>query len=619
MRFVPADSLVSGMIMAKDIISSNSDAFMLKKGVALNDKAIEYIKTQGYMGVYISDLMSADVEPEDIVDQQTIRKGLEAVESENVGSIINISAEIVAQITSKQDVSVDLFDLRSFDDYTFHHSVNVGVFAVAVGRKMGLKEEDLNLLSIAGICHDLGKSKVGWDIINKPGKLTDEEFQTIKSHPRFSFEILSENPQVPSIVKQAVLMHHENENGSGYPLGREGKDIPLFAKIIHAVDVYDALTCKRAYKDPFAPVDAFNFLNQGRGTQFDSNIIDVMQTVIPAYPPGIEVSLSNGEVALVISHTQNAFRPKVKLNSTGEVINLDTNPDYKDITIVKSGIMPADYVGDIDMLNEDRQAVREIKTLKGTVAVVDTSFITLNAITDALKDDYSVLTFKSGFEAMTHFSGTGKRADLMISSVEMPMMDGITLAKNLRKLALPNLPVIFMPSNKDRQTLLKCAEAGAVDFIMKPVNPTLLRDRVNVAFANINKDTHSGKTAATEAKKKILVVDDSGMALRTMMEYLEDTYDVALANSASKADEAIDKSIPDLILLDNEMPECSGAEFLQKLRSQPWTKDIPVVFLTSANDFATVKKLLDLKPEGFVLKSTQKAELLKTIKDILNK
>lgn len=482
MRFIPVNSLLPGMIMARDVISNHSAAYMLKKGVALNEKAIEFLNSQGYMGVYISDRSSMDVELEEIVDQQLIRKGLEAVEKENVGSILNIATDIVAQITSKKDMSVDLFDLRSYDDYTFHHSVNVGVFAVAVGRRMGLKDEELKLLSVAGICHDLGKSKIDKNIINKPGKLTDEEYAEIKNHPLFSFRILGEHSDVPALVKQAVLFHHENENGSGYPYGKEGGEIPIFAKIIHAVDVYDALTSKRPYKDPFAPADALGYLDSGRGILFDDKVVDVLYEVIPAYPPGIDVVLSNGEVALVVAHTKNALRPRVKLSSTGVVIDLDTNPAYSDITIVKSGIMPVDYVGDIDMLNEDRQAVKEIKSKAETVVLVDDNYLILKSTADVLSEDYNVLTFQSGLEAIQFFMNPNNHADLLISDIEMPVMNGIALVRNLKKRPEFKIPVIFLTCIADKQTIIRCREVGANDFILKPANPAYLKDRVALAL-----------------------------------------------------------------------------------------------------------------------------------------
>ena len=482
MRFVPAFSLVSGMVMARDIISNNSSAFMLKKGVVLNDKAIDYIRKNGYMGAYISDALSNDVELEEAVDQQLFRKGIEAVEGENVGSILGVATDIVAQLTAKRDVSIDLFDLRSFDDYTYHHSVNVAVYAVAVGKKLGLKEEELNLLSMAAICHDLGKSKIDKDIINKPGKLTDEEFAQIKSHPRHSFSILYDNPEVPSIVRQAVLYHHENENGSGYPYGKEGKDIPIFAKIIHAVDVYDALTSKRPYKDPFAPADAYQYINNGVKILFDPKVVAVMSEVVPAYPPGIDVILSDGSEALVVGHTANALRPRIKLAATGQIVNLYTDETYKDITIEKSGIMPADYVGDIDMLNEDRSAVKEV-TSKNKILIVDDNFLLLKATAGILEDKYEVITLQSGLEAIRYIvDGKEAKPDLIIMDVEMPVMNGIATIKNLRKTDGFNIPVMFLTGNANRDTILKCREVGAVDFVVKPANPVYLRERVEMAL-----------------------------------------------------------------------------------------------------------------------------------------
>lgn len=478
MRFVPAASLIPGMMMARDILCNSSNAAMLKKGVLLTEKAISYIQSMGYLGAYISDALSADVELEEAVSSQVIKKGLEAVEFENVGAIIGVATDVVAEMTSNNTVSVDLFDLRSYDDYTFHHSVNVGVFSVAVGRKMGLPEEDLKLLAIAGICHDLGKTKIPDEIINKPGKLTNEEFEVIKSHPRYSFDILRENPEVPSLVKQAVLYHHENENGTGYPMGKEGNEIPIFAKIIHAVDVYDALTSRRTYKDPFAPADAFEYINNGVGNLFNKEVVAAMNEVIPAYPPGIDVELSNGETALVIGHTTNALRPRVKLLSTGAILNL-SDKEYEGLKIVKSGIMPSDYVGEIDMLNEDRGTKKVTKEL---IMIIDDDFLIGKMTQDILKKDYRTVYLNSGMAAINYFAEGNEAPDLIISDVEMPVMNGILTIKSLRKKVDLKTPVIFMTSNSDKETVMKCCAVGAVDFVIKPANPLYLKQRVEIAI-----------------------------------------------------------------------------------------------------------------------------------------
>ena len=477
MRFVPAESLTPGMVIGRDIQSNMTRAFLLKKGVVLDNRAITYIRRQGYMGVYVSDAMSAEVELEEVIDQQLFNKGLEAVASANVGSIISVSAEMVAQISSKGDISVDLFDLRSFDDYTFHHSVNVAVYASAVGCRMGISDDELRELTLAALCHDLGKTRIPLEILNKPDRLSDAEFEEMKNHSRYSYEMLRNEP-VSSKVRQAVLLHHENENGTGYPMGKFGHELPLFAKIIHAVDVYDALTSRRPYKDPFAPADAINYIMHGSGILFDEDVVYAMNQVIPAYPPGIEVQLSNGEHALVVGHTHLALRPRVKLQSTGEIINL-SQEQYADITIVKSDIMPSDYVGDIDMLNEDRGIQRERQEL---ILIVDDDFLIGQKTQEMLKGKYDTRLMRSGLELIQYFDAGNSIPDLIICDYNMPVMDGIRTAERLRLRPGFSVPIIFTETTSNIDMIMKCKKVRAVDFVLKPINPGYLQDRVDLAL-----------------------------------------------------------------------------------------------------------------------------------------
>lgn len=477
MRFVPVKGLQSGMVLARDINNSKK-TLMLKKGMVLNDSIIERLDNQGYIGAYISDLFSEEVDLKETIDQELFCDGVRAVKEENIGSIFSVAANIVSDITKQDDISLNLLDLRSADDYTYHHSVNVAVYCVVVGKKLGLDEKDLKYISEAAICHDLGKTKIDEAILNKPGRLTDEEYQEIKNHPKYSYDILYRNSRISSKVRQAILCHHENENGTGYPLGKEGKDIPLLAKIIHAVDVYDALTSKRVYKEPYQPVDAFEYLKSGKGILFDAKVVDAMIEIIPAFPPGIDVALSNGENALVIKNTSNALRPKIKLTETGKIINLDKDESYKDVYIVKSGIMPSDYVSEIEILNEDRSAVHEIKE---RVLVVDDNLIALKQMVANLEEEYHVIPIKSGIEAIRYLS-ENKNIDVLIIDTDMHMMDGITTAKKIRKMGRDDLPLIFISSSSDKETILKCREVGATDFIIKPVKPLYIRERVAVAL-----------------------------------------------------------------------------------------------------------------------------------------
>lgn len=481
MRFVPIKGLQPGMIVARDIINS-SKTLMLRKGIKLDGDMIQHMYDQGYMGAYISDLFSEELEIEETIDQSLFADGVRAIKEENIGASVSVAAAIVSDISRKLQVELNLLDLRSTDDYTYHHSVNVAVYSVVVGKKMGLNEQELRNLSVAAICHDLGKMRISTDILQKPDKLSDEEYKEMQNHPRYSYDMLYDFSEISSVVRQAVLCHHENMNGSGYPLGKQGDEIPLLARIIHAVDVYDALTSRRSYKDPYQPIDAFQYLIGGKEILFDSDVVDAVLEVVPAFPPGIDILLSNGESGLVVANTSNALRPKVKIAGSGEIVNLLEDEGYSEVEIVKSGIMPMDYVGEIGILNEDRQAVRKVKE---TILVVDDISLEIKQVKAILEPDYNVRGVKSGYEAIRYLKNHPP-VSLILMDVDMPLMDGITTAVKIKELGGNQIPLIFLTGNCDKSMVLRCKAVGAVDYILKPAKPIYLRERIDVALHKEN-------------------------------------------------------------------------------------------------------------------------------------
>ncbi|WP_199203823.1 HD-GYP domain-containing protein [Thermotoga sp. KOL6] len=160
------------------------------------------------------------------------------------------------------------------DHYTAIHSRNVSKIAVFLGEKMGLKRKDLKALEASGKLHDIGKIAVPEHILNKPGKLSNEEFEVIKRHPQIGADILREYPELSSIVS-AVLYHHERIDGSGYPEGLKNDEIPLFARIIAVADVYDALTSDRPYRKSLKPEDAVNLMKE---MPLDQKIVEILAT-----------------------------------------------------------------------------------------------------------------------------------------------------------------------------------------------------------------------------------------------------------------------------------------------------------------------------------------------------
>jgi HD-GYP domain-containing protein (c-di-GMP phosphodiesterase class II) len=215
MRFLKAEALEPGMILGRDIVSPGQ-SFMLKKGVKLTREYVDYLNRKGYLGAYITEEENLDVEIEEPLSLDTLSNSVKAVSEANISELMSSARHIVKDISNLKTLSIDLLDLRSFDEYTYRHSVNVAVYSVAIAKYMHLTDEELEQVALAGVCHDLGKQKIAAEIINKPGSLTDEEFNEIKSHPKYSYEMLQDNHDISPVVRQAVLCHHENENGSGF-------------------------------------------------------------------------------------------------------------------------------------------------------------------------------------------------------------------------------------------------------------------------------------------------------------------------------------------------------------------------------------------------------------------
>ncbi|MFQ5544157.1 MAG: HD-GYP domain-containing protein, partial [Nitrospiria bacterium] len=170
--------------------------------------------------------------------------------------------ELINNVLNNKSSFYGLMKINSYDYYTYVHSLNVCTLSIALGIALGLNKKDLFDLSMGGMLHDVGKSKVPASLINKPGKLTDQEFTEVKNHVTRGYLILKEHKELPKRVFSPLLQHHEKLNGKGYPNKLEGDQIDLFGRISSIIDIYDALTTKRAYKKAFTPFDALTFLGK---------------------------------------------------------------------------------------------------------------------------------------------------------------------------------------------------------------------------------------------------------------------------------------------------------------------------------------------------------------------
>jgi putative nucleotidyltransferase with HDIG domain len=244
--------------------------------------------------------------------------------------MLKVPSELFASKTS-----LEIFDMvhnmRSMDDTIYAHSLNVALIARAIGKWLKYSREDLDLLTIAGLLHDIGKTQVPEEILNKQGKLTDDEFALIKSHPLAGYKILK-NTKFDTRIKLAALQHHERFDGSGYPRGLEGDEIDEFASIIALADVYDAMTAARSYRSPKCAFQViYEFEREGFQKYNPEVIYTFLKRVANCYSNS-RVLLSDGRSGQVVFLNNNALsRPIVKLDS-GEMVDLST-PDNHEIFI----------------------------------------------------------------------------------------------------------------------------------------------------------------------------------------------------------------------------------------------------------------------------------------------
>lgn len=330
MKYIQTQNLKSGMILASTIYDNKGNV-LLKCNTLLKNNYINKIRNLGYDGIYvyedngIKDKMS-------IISEETRIKTINNLKKYNIDECLFMANEIVEEIQSQKDIVVEMINLSSYDNYTYVHSVNVDVLSVIIGIGLGLKNEELKNLSTAALLHDIGKSCIDSDIINKPEKLTPEEYEEVKKHSFYGYNMMKSNPCISATVKNAIYSHHENEDGSGYPRGLKGDNIHLFAKIIHIADVYDALTAKRVYKEAMNPAEAIEYLMANAGKQFDLDIVNVFLKYVAPYPVGVTVMLSNGEKAIVVQNNKKMLSRPIVMTRDGKLIDLLI---AKNITIKK--------------------------------------------------------------------------------------------------------------------------------------------------------------------------------------------------------------------------------------------------------------------------------------------
>lgn len=327
-----------GDVIAKDVISDKG-LILATENLVLNDFIISKLKTIGINTIWIfkdsrrtysyyekkekivQGYKETVLSVKHLLNRIAAGKRFEYKEIRRVAESINNSSDSVDIIMQY------LNELKGYDDYTYSHCVNVGFYSMLIGRRLHMQDSRLIDLIQTGLLHDIGKIKIDNELLNKVEPLTDEEMETIRKHSNYGYEILNESPHFGDDIKNAVLMHHERIDGSGYPLGAKDEKIGEYAKIVAVADVYDAMTSDRPYKKKVTPFEAFDmFLTSGLGI-FDTLVLQTFLLNFSTHLVGAKVELETGEVGeIVYIPPHEIINPIIRVGSTFLKITRNEGP-----------------------------------------------------------------------------------------------------------------------------------------------------------------------------------------------------------------------------------------------------------------------------------------------------
>ncbi len=312
MRKVAVNKAILGRYAGREIAGPRPGQPLLRRGALIDAELLEAMQRRGISIAWISDELLPEIDAPEAVkfetreavrtafsgaydSAETWREQKSLPPPEHGLRIEDSTQLLVGEIASSNDVLTNLSFIRAWDDYTFEHSVQVAILSLLIGKRLGMDEDSLSRLGTGALLHDIGKALVPREILQKPSRLTDEEFEIMRQHPQLGWEFLHECfPHIMPTSSIVALQHHERLDGSGYPFGRREPQIYLFSQIVAVADVYDAIRAQRGYRADFSPRQVYDLMRQEAGAKLRADAVEILLRHVALIPQGSVVQLSDG-------------------------------------------------------------------------------------------------------------------------------------------------------------------------------------------------------------------------------------------------------------------------------------------------------------------------------------
>lgn len=353
MRRINTTELIPGMVTAEDIYNYNNQ-LILPRGIILTDTTITKLAFYSIIAVRVEDQLAAQApqtddytmsysdrikkSPEFIKFKQEFENDVESFRSVindvvekgsplDVNRLMNHTLNILDLGSTTPNIFDMLHCMREYDDATYIHSMNVALICNIFARWLRMSEEEIIKATTCGLLHDIGKIKIPEEILKKPDKLTKQEFNIIKRHPQEGYRLLLDSKLDPEILN-AVLMHHERCDGTGYPLNLSANQIGIYAKMVSIADVYDATTSARVYRGPLCPFSAISIFEQEGLRKYDPKfVMTFLENVVNTYLLN-DVRLNNGTTGTVVFINKNKLSAPT-VQTPGGFVNLSTQSELE--------------------------------------------------------------------------------------------------------------------------------------------------------------------------------------------------------------------------------------------------------------------------------------------------